>query len=174
MAKKPSGHPAAEPPASTNSAATLTKSTTRVMPTGGVPHAAPAESTANDDRAPHATAKNPQPGSDPFLAAVGSLRDLIQHAVSTSTWSFALACAFGGAIRLVPLLKEDTITSGLLFLCAISVGALIGRQLDRRRRRARSRSGPRRWRRRRATLAVVAVVMLALVVIADVLLRWLQ
>ncbi len=156
---------------STTSAATPIQSSTRVLPTGAAPSATPAESSADDDRAlPHAVTKNPQPGSDPFLAAVGSLRDLVQHAVSTSTWSFALACACGGAIRLVSP-KEDPITSGLLFLCAISVGALIGRQLDRRRRRARAR----RRRRRRATLALIAVVMLALLallVTADVLLRW--
>jgi hypothetical protein len=158
---------------STTSAATPIQSSTRVLPTGGVPRAAPAESSINDDRPlPHAVSTNTQPGSDPFLAAVGSLRDLVRYLVSTSTWSFALACACGGATRLVlllvPMLKEDTIASGLLFLFGMSVGALIGRPLDRRRRRAR----PRRRPRRRATLALIAVVMLALVVIADVLLRW--
>jgi hypothetical protein len=157
----------------TTSAATPIQSSTRVLPPGGVPRAAPAESSTNGDRAPpHAVAKNPQPDSDLFLALAGSLRDLVWHLVSTSTWSFALACACGGATRLVlllvPLPKEDTIASGLLFLFGISVGALIGRQLDRRRRRVR----PRRRRRRRATLALIAVVMLALLVTADVLLRW--
>jgi hypothetical protein len=159
---------------STRSAVTPIQSSTSVTPTGSVPRAAPAESSIDGGRAlPYPVAKNPQPDSDPFLAAVGSLRDLVRHLVSTSTWSFAFACAGGAASRLVlllvPLLKEDTIVSGLLFLCGISVGALIGRPLDRRCRRTRAR--PRRRRRRRTMLALIAVV-LALLVTADVLLRW--
>jgi len=70
---------------------------------------------------------------DPFLDAVGSVRDLVLHVIKIASWRLTFACALAFMSRLMwPLLPEDVATRGLLALFALSLGACLGKLLDER------------------------------------------
>lgn len=75
------------------------------------------------------------PERDPFLAAVGSLRNFVLHCARTATWTFTLSCAAACASLQLPLPNDNTIARALFLLSALSAGALLGKWIDRRTRR---------------------------------------
>lgn len=78
--------------------------------------------------------------SDPFLHAVGSVRDFVVYMVKTANWALTLACAGLCVSRLVwPLLPDDSATRALFGLFALSLGACIGKPLDHRLAAARAK-----------------------------------
>lgn len=77
------------------------------------------------------------PERDPFLAAVGSLRNLVLHYARSATWMFTLACAAACASLQVSLPNDNMIARALFLLAALSAGALLGKWADRRTRRKR-------------------------------------
>lgn len=95
------------------------------------------------DRRDHRMIPPRRASGNPFLDVVGSVRDYVGHIVKTATWRFTLACMLAFGSRLVPLPTDDNVTRSLLLLCAVSLGAVLGRPLDRKNR-ARRRSRVRR------------------------------
>jgi hypothetical protein len=74
-------------------------------------------------------------GRDPFLDAVGALRELVRRIASEATWSSTFAYVLAFASRLVPLPTGDYLTGGILLLGAFSLGAMLGKSLDRKAQR---------------------------------------
>ena len=71
--------------------------------------------------------------SDPFLRVVSSTRDFAIHMVRSASWALTLACGCAFASRLAwPLLPDDITLRCFLSLFALSLGACIGRPIDRR------------------------------------------
>ena len=82
----------------------------------------------------------PEP-PDPLLRLVCSVRDLVGHVVRSATWAQTLACACAFASRLLwPLVPDDVLTHVFLVLSAISLGACVGRPIDRRLAQRRGKS----------------------------------
>jgi hypothetical protein len=75
------------------------------------------------------------PERDRFLEFAGSLRDLLKHIGRDATWRIALAGVLAFVSTQVPLLIDTMLARGLLFVSAVTIGALVGRRLDRRQRR---------------------------------------
>jgi hypothetical protein len=75
-------------------------------------------------------------GEDQQPALHGTFLDAFtnfaRHIVSLASWALALACACALMSRLaVPLFPEDVTTRGLLLLSPLTLGACIGKQIDR-------------------------------------------
>lgn len=77
----------------------------------------------------------PPPERDRFLETAGALRDWLAYIGRDATWRIALASVFGCASTQVPLPNDTALARGLLFVGAVTIGALAGRRLDRRKRR---------------------------------------
>ncbi|HWO20724.1 MAG TPA: hypothetical protein VNO30_18280 [Kofleriaceae bacterium] len=75
------------------------------------------------------------PERDRFLASVGALRDWINDVGREATWRIALASLFWCVSTQVPLPNDTALARALLFVSAVTIGALAGRRLDRRKRR---------------------------------------
>ena len=77
--------------------------------------------------------KEPARRPDPFVDAVSSIRDCVLHVMKVASWKLTLAAGFALASRLAwPLAPNDMATHGLLGLTALSLGACIGREIDRK------------------------------------------
>jgi len=72
------------------------------------------------------------------LIAVEAAWDCFWHVVETATWRNALACALAFLSRILPLPTDDITAHVLLTLCALNLGAVVGKLLDRRPNSARS------------------------------------
>jgi hypothetical protein len=75
------------------------------------------------------------PERDRFLDSVGALRDWLKYIVRDATWRVALASAFGCVSTQIPLPNDTAFAQRLLFVSAVTLGALVGKRLDRRKRR---------------------------------------
>lgn len=64
-----------------------------------------------------------------------ALRDWLAYIGRDATWRLALASMFGCASTQVPLPNDTSLARGLLFVGAVTIGALAGRRLERRKRR---------------------------------------
>jgi hypothetical protein len=77
---------------------------------------------------------------DPFMDFVGAGRDWLRHIIKGSNWKITLAAGLGFASRLVwPWIPDDMASRGLLGLFAVSLGACVGRGIDRALARRRQR-----------------------------------
>lgn len=77
--------------------------------------------------------KEPERRPDPFVDAVSSIRDCVFHVMKVASWKLTLAAGFALASRLAwPMVPDDMTTHGLLGLTALSLGACIGREIDRK------------------------------------------
>jgi len=79
-----------------------------------------------------------RPQAAPSLIAVEAAWDCVWHVVETATWRNALACALAFLSRILPLPTDDITAHVLLTLCALNLGAVVGKLLDRRPNSARS------------------------------------
>jgi len=70
---------------------------------------------------------------DPFLEVVVSLRDYVQYITKVASWKLTLSCTCALVSRLMwPILPNDLTVRGLLGLAAVSLGACVGRLIDRK------------------------------------------
>ena len=82
---------------------------------------------------PEPMSEEPARRPDPFVNAVSSIRDCVLHVMKVASWKLTLASGFALASRLAwPLAPDDAATHGLLGLTALSLGACIGREIDRK------------------------------------------
>lgn len=72
---------------------------------------------------------------DRFLESVGVLRDWLKYIGRDATWQVALASAVACVSTQIPLPNDTAFARALLFVSAVTIGALTGRRLDRRKRR---------------------------------------
>lgn len=73
------------------------------------------------------------PPKDPLIDMMIGLRDVVRQFVANATWAFTFACALAFASCLVwPLVPDQLMTRGFLSLFALSLGARIGKSIDRR------------------------------------------
>lgn len=96
----------------------------------------------SDAPQPEPLNKNLKGPPDPFVNAVASIKDCVLHVMRVANWKLTLAAGVALASRLAwPLVPDDAATHGLLGLTALSLGACIGREIDRKvelsRRQAR-------------------------------------
>lgn len=85
--------------------------------------------------------RRPPEPPDPVLRLVSSVSDLVRYVVRSATWAQAFACTCAFASRLMwPLVPDDVLTHVLLVLSAISLGACVGRPIDRRLARRHRKS----------------------------------
>lgn len=85
---------------------------------------------------PTADRRRPPGQADPLIDAVSAVRYLVLHVVAIANWTIVCACFFGFAGRLVwPLVPDDAMTRGFLEMGAVSLGACLGKLLQRRSRR---------------------------------------
>jgi hypothetical protein len=101
--------------------------------TAGAPTPATAASTGAT--MPERSVERAPLDRDRFLASVGALRDWITYTGQNATWRLALASVFGCVSTQVPLANETTLARALLFISAVTIGALVGKRLDRKERR---------------------------------------
>jgi len=111
------------------------------------------KSTGGADRTRHrgmATRSMRPPERDRFLESVGALRDLLKYIGRDVSWRLAISGVFGSIGTQIPLPNDTLFARALLFLTAVTLGALVGRRLDRRKHRScDARKVSRRRRRRR-------------------------
>jgi len=88
--------------------------------------------------APPVSGFDQAPPRDQFLALAGVLRGWIKDIGRDATWRFALASMLGCISTQIPLPNDTEVARGLLFLGAMTVGALMGKRLDQRERPRRS------------------------------------
>lgn len=81
------------------------------------------------------TRSTPPPDRDRFLASVDALRGWLTCIGRDATWRVALTSVFGCISTQVPLPNETMLARALLFISAVTIGALVGRRLDRKGRR---------------------------------------
>lgn len=79
----------------------------------------------------------PPPERDRFLASVGALRDWIKDIGRDATWRIAIASMFWCVSTQLPLPNDSALARALSYVSAVTIGALVGRRLDRRKRRNR-------------------------------------
>lgn len=77
------------------------------------------------------------PERDRFLESFGALWDWIKYVGRDATWRVALASIFGCVSTQIPLPNDTAFARALLFVGAVTFGALMGKQLERKRRRKR-------------------------------------
>lgn len=91
-------------------------------------------STRDGSRAHHrGSPRSPQ--RDRFLEFAGALRDLLKHIGRDATWRIALAGVLACVSTQIPLPNDTLLARSLLFVSAVTIGALVGRRLERRKRR---------------------------------------
>jgi hypothetical protein len=74
---------------------------------------------------------------DRFLESFGALWDWIKYVGRDATWRVALASIFGCVSTQIPLPNDTAFARALLFVGAVTFGALMGKRLERKRRRKR-------------------------------------
>jgi hypothetical protein len=66
---------------------------------------------------------------------VGAFRDCVLHVIKKASWKLTLAAALAVASRLAwPVLPDEAWVQAMLTLSALSLGACVGREIDRKLR----------------------------------------